>query len=84
MDDAEFKRAERARDALAAEILGRPEVSMIDIGADRVDGAAVVRVHLRDAGALGDMIPVAVNGVRVQVVRGDYRPEGHAGESIGS
>jgi hypothetical protein len=89
MDDAEFKRAERARDALAAEILGRPEVSMIDIGADQVDGAAVVRVHLRDEGALdegalGDNIPAAVGGVRVQVVRGAYRPEGHADESIGS
>ena len=84
MDDAEFKRAERARDALAAEILGRPEVSMIDIGADQVDGAAVVRVHLRDEGALADKIPAAVNGIRVQVVRGAYRPEGHADESIGS
>jgi hypothetical protein len=84
MDDAEFKRAERVRDALAAEFLGRPEVSMIDIGADQADGAAVVRVHLRDEGALGDTIPVAVNGVRVQIVRGAYRPEDRGGDSTGS
>jgi hypothetical protein len=80
MNDIELKRAERARDLLAADILGRPEVSMIDIGADQVDGAAVVRVHLRDTEALVAGIPDVVNGVRVQVVRGDYRAEGEAGE----
>jgi hypothetical protein len=80
MNDAEFRRAERARDLLAAEILGRPEVSMIDIGADQADGAAVVRVHVRDADTLADVIPAAVDGVRVQVVRGDYRAEGGADE----
>lgn len=80
MDDAQFKQAERARDLLAAEILGSPEVSMIDIGADQVDGTAVVRVHLRDTEALVDAIPAVVNGVRVQIVRGDYRAEGSDGE----
>jgi hypothetical protein len=72
MDDAELKRAERARDALAAELLGRPEVSMIDIGADQADGATVVRVHVRDAASLGDLVPIAINGIRIEVVRGDY------------
>jgi hypothetical protein len=80
MNDSQLEQAERARDLLAAEILGRPEVSMIDIGADQADGAAVVRVHLRDTGALAGVIPAVVNGVRVQVVRGSYRAEGGAGE----
>jgi hypothetical protein len=79
VNDIERKQAERARDLLAAEILGRPEVSMIDIGADQLDGEPVVRVHLRDTEALVEGMPTVVNGVRVQVVRGDYRAEGEAG-----
>jgi hypothetical protein len=78
VDDAELRRAEGARNVLAAELLGRPGVSMIDIGADQVDGAAVVRVHVRDAAALGDLIPIEVDGVRVEVVRGAYRLEGES------
>ena len=75
MNDAELQRAEHARDVLAAEILDRPEVSMIDIGQDQADGSPILRVHVRDAGMLGGAIPPAVEGVPVQVLLGAYRPQ---------
>lgn len=79
MDALEFQRAERARDALAAEILGRPEIRMIDIGIEHDQGVPVVRVHLRDSELPGEAIPDRVGGIRVQIVRGDYELEDRAG-----
>jgi hypothetical protein len=66
---------EEARDALAARLLDRPDVVMIDIGWDETRGGAVLRVHVRrSAGELTE-IPLEVEGVPVQLVSGDYRLE---------
>jgi len=75
IDGEEWVRALRARDALAARFLGRPEVTMIDIGANETEGRPVLRVHIRgQADALAD-IPDEVDAIPVRLVYGEYRPE---------
>jgi hypothetical protein len=66
---------EEARDALAAQLLDRPDVMMIDIGRDETRGVAVLRVHVRRSASELTEIPLEVEGVPVQLVSGDYRLE---------
>jgi hypothetical protein len=60
--------ARNARRALAAEVSGRPGVSLVDVSSD-VDGY-VVRVHLAPDADIA--LPAAVDGVPVTVVRATY------------
>lgn len=79
--EAEFwERARRARDKLANSLLGRPEVSLIDIGYDPQAGLGkkniVLRVHLRKASdEEKSIIPQEVDGVPVRIVIADYKLE---------
>jgi hypothetical protein len=75
VDDEKSASLEEARDALAAQLLDRPDVVMIDIGRDEVHGGPVLRVHARCFA--GDLtgIPPEVEGIPVQVLSGDYRLE---------
>jgi hypothetical protein len=67
--------ARRARDELAARILGDPSVSMVDIGREDADWALVLRVHVRSGSESLPEIPPEVDGIPVRVVRGDYELE---------
>jgi hypothetical protein len=75
VDDEKSASLEEARDALAAQLLDRPDVVMIDIGRDELHGGPVLRVHARRSA--GDLtgIPPEVEGIPVQVLSGDYRLE---------
>lgn len=78
--DPEFwARARRARAELAAQFLGRPDVSLIDIGNDpdatgtEAVEQIVLRVHVRrslTAQALG--LPAEVDGIPVRLIVADY------------
>jgi hypothetical protein len=70
-----WARADRARDELAALVLGRPHVSMVDIGLDEDGESPLLRVHVRDESAELAELPTEIDGIRVRVVAGDYRPE---------
>ena len=75
MNDQTPASLEEARDALATQLLDRPDVVMIDIGRDEANGGPVLRVYVRpSAGELAG-IPLEVAGVPVQVLSGDYRLE---------
>ena len=75
MDDQRSASLEEARDTLAAQLLDRPDVMMVDIGRDEAHGGLVLRVHVRRSA--GDLtgIPLDVEGIPVQVLSGDYRLE---------
>ena len=75
MDDQRSASLEEARDTLAAQLLDRSDVVMIDIGRDEAHGGPVLRVHVRSSA--GDLtgIPLKVEGIPVQVLSGDYRLE---------
>jgi hypothetical protein len=77
--DTGLDRTRRARDALAARLLGHPAVSLVDIGLDPYAPQSlipVVRVHLhRQASRENLNIPAEVDGVPVRLVTGDYRLE---------
>jgi len=75
LDDEAWASLEKARDALAAELLDWPVVAMIDIGKDEAQGIAVLRVHVRGPAGMVTGIPTEVAGIPVQVLSGDYRLE---------
>jgi hypothetical protein len=66
---------ERARDELAAQVLGHPQVSMVDIGLDEDGESPLLRVHVRGEPSDFGGLPTEIDGIPVQVVAGDYRPE---------
>jgi hypothetical protein len=70
-----WARAERARDELAALVLDRPQVSMVDIGMQADGETPLLRVHVRGEPAGLVELPAEIDGIQVQVVAGDYRPE---------
>jgi hypothetical protein len=76
-DEAWWERARRARDQLAAQLLGRSDVSMIDIGLDpeRRSETPVLRIHLRGSApsVLGVEQEEERDGIPIRFVRGDYR-----------
>jgi hypothetical protein len=80
-DDPQFwEKALRARDQLAAQFLGHPDVSLIDIGLDPEDHTSAQRnalcVHVRrleTAKSLG--LPGEIDGIPVRVLEGDYHPD---------
>jgi hypothetical protein len=75
VDDQRSASLEEARETLAAQLLNRPDVVMIDIGQHEAQGGPVLRVHVRPSA--GDLtgIPLEVHGIPVQVLSGDYRLE---------
>jgi hypothetical protein len=75
IDEEEWVRALRTRDALAAQFLGRPEVTMIDIGTDETEGRLVLRIHVRGRADTLAGFPDQFEGIPVQLVYGEYRPE---------
>lgn len=75
MNEEQWARARQARDVLAAEFLDRAEVTMVDIGADEAEGTLVLRVHIRGPVEGLAALPGEFDGIPVQVVYGDYRPE---------
>ena len=75
VDDQRSASLEDARDALAAQLLNRPDVVMIDIGQDEAHGRLVLRVHVRPSADDLTGIPLEVHGIPVQVLPGDYRLE---------
>ena len=79
-DDERWDRARRAREELSRRLAGRPDVTMVDITADRARdgsvGGPVLRVHLsrrapRPAAGV-DPIPDAIDGLPVTVTEADY------------
>ena len=79
-DSEFFAKARQARDKLADQFLSHPEVTLIDIGykvgPSKPIEQLVLRVHVRqpaDQQALS--LPKEVDGIPVQVVIGDYRPQ---------
>lgn len=83
IDRASLDRARRARDRLELSLLDHPNVTMIDIGLmEAIDESSsageevVIRVHVRDEGIPATTHPKSVDGFRVVVMRGEYRPEG--------
>ena len=75
MSENALSHARRARDELAARILGDPGVSMVDLSRDDADGALLLRVHVRSGSESLPEIPLEVAGIPVRVVRGDYELE---------
>jgi hypothetical protein len=76
MTSGEWVAAEHARDVLAAELLDRPEVVMVDIGRDEALDHLILRVHVRTEREAIASVPKEVEGIPVRVVPGDYRLEG--------
>ncbi len=75
-------RVRKARAKLERLLAARPEVRLIDVGAEGPGNGVVLRVHLvpgTEASALA--IPGAVDGVAVRVVAGEYRVQGTPGRS---
>jgi hypothetical protein len=75
-----WARAEHARDKLAGQFLGHPEVSLVDIvyepGSEAQPAHLALRVHLRESGARQALvIPEEIDGIPIRVAFGDYRPE---------
>ena len=79
-----WQRAYRARDVLAAQFLGHPAVSLIDIGyvmdGSEIRGDIVLRIHVRESWVNARpeervRFPDQVDGIPVIVMRGDYRLE---------
>lgn len=75
MNEEQWARARHARDALAVELLDRAEVTMVDIGADEGEDTLVLRVHTRGPAEALAELPREFDGIPVQLVYGDYRPE---------
>jgi hypothetical protein len=75
VNEEQWARARQARDALAAELLGRAEVTMIDIGEDEAQDTLVLRVHIRGPAEALAELPREFDRIPVQVVYGDYRPD---------
>jgi len=80
MSDRETQMAalKQGRDALAAQFLNHPEVSLIDIGKDPQNTAPqallVLRVHVRSAAAQTSIgLPEQINGVPVRTMVADYQ-----------
>ncbi len=71
----QLQRVRKARQALAARLLGDPTVRMIDIG--KAGGALAVRIHVDPHAppSAKAAFPDQVNGVPVIVVVADYRPQ---------
>ncbi len=74
-DKAWWARARQARDKLAAQLVGNPNVSLIDIGLDpdNVSGPPVLRVHVRQLNQPGLDLPNAIDDIPVRVIQGDYK-----------
>ena len=80
-----WNRARRARDKLADQFLGHPDVSLIDIGyAPSEQGKSakevVLRIHVRENWLQAKPeerihFPKQVDGIRAIVIPGEYRPE---------
>jgi hypothetical protein len=70
-----WARVERARDELAAQVLGDPHVSLVDIALHEDGESPLLRVHVRGEAADLAGLPTEIDGIPVQVVAGDYRPE---------
>lgn len=75
-----WEKARMARDKLANSLIGRLEVSLIDIGYDPQAGAKkkdiVLRVHLRKPlDNEKSSIPTEIDGIPVRIVFADYKFE---------
>jgi hypothetical protein len=77
LDNKWWKAAHQAREKLAAQMLGYPNVSMIDIGEDpdNVSGLPVLRVHVHTGDVSNLKVPESVDGIPVRIVHGDYHPQ---------
>jgi hypothetical protein len=80
-----MKKAQQARDKLVARYLDHPDVTLIDIGlapateAEKRQGIAL-RIHVRQRWMSSPpdervAFPDEIDGVRVVVLAGDYKPE---------
>lgn len=77
-----WTRARKVRDKLADQLLGHPEVSLIDIGYDTDPGLVdpykhiVIRVHVkRPAAKVSVEVPAEIDGIPVQVIIAGYKLE---------
>ncbi len=74
-DEQWWMRARQARDKLAAQVSGNPNVSLVDIGLDpnATSRTPVLRVHVRQGDLSGLGISNSVDGIPVRVVQGEYK-----------
>ncbi len=81
MNSDTMEKARRARDRLAAGLLDKAGVTLIDIGLDPESkpGAEperiVLRVHIRPSAKGKVDIPQEVDGIPVKVMIGDFKPD---------
>ena len=75
-DQAWWIKARAARDKLAPQVMGHPDVSGVDIGLDPtgVSATPVLRVHVKQDSGTDLNLPQEVDGIPVHMIRGDYRP----------
>jgi len=81
-DSESWNRARCARDKLADQFLGQPDVALIDIGYDldpesgEATERVVLRVHVRRSLAKEALcLPAETDGIPVRVIVADYRLE---------
>jgi len=69
-----WRKAQRARDGLFAQLRDHPDVSLVDIGLDPlgVSSTPVLRVHLRRDAVSMINLPSEIDGIPVRVIHGDY------------
>ena len=84
-DEAWWVVARQARDQLAAQLLGHPGVSLIDIGLDPqgMSDTPVLRVHIRQDDAPARNIPGEISGIPIRAIYGDYSLQRRAPDSDG-
>ncbi len=77
--DEFMDRAIRAKDKLAAQLMGDPTINLIDIGYDLQSPEnpqpVVLRVHTRSPVRAASTIPDEIDGIPVKLVIADYKEE---------
>ncbi len=74
-DEQWWARARQARDKLAAQVSGNPNVSLIDIGLDpdATSKTPVLRVHVRQGGLSELGLSNSIDGLPVRAGQGEYK-----------